>query len=62
MAGLPSRLTKKPRPSMAASSARPVVWVPPFWPMVWVSEPTCTPLAWCPQYTDEKFARLLLKP
>jgi hypothetical protein len=33
-----SRLTKKPRPSIAASSARPVLVTLPPTPMFWVSE------------------------
>ena len=35
---------------------------PPFKPMLWVSEPTSTPVGREPAYIDEKLARLLLKP
>ncbi len=57
-----SRLVKKPRPWIAASMPRPVLDRLPVWLMFWVSDCTCTPLAWSPAYTEAKLARLLLKP
>ena len=55
-----SRLTKKPRPWMAASMAPPVVTTPPSVAML--APETCAPVGEPPAIIEEKFARLDLKP